>query len=500
MVLDVANISEEVIHQLLDSSSDILIGVSSELTVNIFNCMASQWLGVSTQKALGMPLFDLFSISRIDAPFLPELVRYGLEKKVIRSIKDNLDHNFLCHWHIIPVNVQSGSDYTIIRGSINSDYDGIANNLMQIINYVPGSLYWKDREGVYLGCNQVMLETAGLESRNDIIGKKDQDLWPENAEKICENDWHVIETGETLTLEEEVRIPGGELMYFTGVKMPLYDENNKIIGVVGNSLDITKLKKTEAELIDAKRKAEESNKIKTQFINNMEHDIRTPFNGVWGFANILADKERDPEKKEQLEAIANCAKELLNYCDGILDYSSIEHGEIPIMDKSFHIHGLLQSVVNIEMIAAKQKGLDLICDYDATLPKVLVGDSYRLKRVLLNLIGNAIKFTNYGFIKLGVFLVKEEKRSCVLKFTVEDSGIGIPEEKRSIIYERFSRGTPSNRGLYKGQGLGLRIVKQFVSELEGQIEMTSEIDIGSKFVVYAPFSLPLIEEGFDEYG
>ncbi len=376
----------------------------------------------------------------------------------------------------------------------------IAKNLAQVMDCTPGSMYWKDNEGRYLGCNQFMVKTAGLNSLDDIIGKTDFDLWPDNAEKIQANDQYVMESGQTIFLEETVKIQSGETMYFTTAKSPLKDTYGNNIGVIGNSLDITKLKETENALKAAKEKAEASNKAKSEFIHNMEHDIRTPFNGVWGFANILAEREEDPEKKEFLTGISNCAKELLDYCDSILEFSKVEHGSIPVMEKSFKLFDVVDSAIKIESVAAAHKKLDFSLDYDENLPNVIQGDPYRIKRILLNLLSNAIKFTNEGAIKTSVILenTHTNSRSCIIKFIIEDTGIGIPKDKRNIIYERFTRGTPSNQGIYKGQGLGLRIVKQFVTELDGDIHLTSQTNKGSAFTILLPFRLPLTDDIIDE--
>lgn len=489
--------SSNIAYKILDRSDDLIIATTSEFIVEVCNTVALHWLGLSEEQVVGCHIDQMFDWSACAVPF--ELAQLDLTKEhsVIKPMNDSEGASFLCQWYCLPLSEDQNDGY-LIRGVISSDLASIARNSMQIINCVPGSLYWKDLQGNYLGCNNVMLQTAGLASYKDIVGKTDYDLWPENADRIRENDIVVLETGDTLATEEAIKLHDGELMYFTGVKMPLRDEYDNIIGIVGNSIDISELKKNEAELIAAKRLAEQSNLVKAEFINNMEHDIRTPFNGVWGFANILAEREVHPEKKEQLQAIANCAKELLNYCDGVLDFSRVEHGEVPIMDKCFSIRRLMKSVIDVDRIAAVQKGLSLQVELDDNLPETLMGDSYRLKRVLLNLLGNAIKFTNAGFVAIRIHLAVSELRSCVLKFIVEDTGIGIPEDKQGVVYERFSRGTASNRGLYKGHGLGLRIVKQFVSELDGQIHLKSEIDVGTKFIIYLPFALPLINEVLDD--
>jgi signal transduction histidine kinase len=288
---------------------------------------------------------------------------------------------------------------------------------------------------------------------------------------------------------------GGNVMYFTSNKAPLRDENGEVIGIICNSLDITRQKEAEHELMEAKQQVEESDRAKTTFIQNMEHDIRTPFNGVYGFASVLAESEADQERKEFLKGIASCAKELLDYCDNILDFSRASHGATPLLERPFDITEVIESIYTIETIAAKHKGLDFTVSYGSELPKNIISDPYRLKKILLNLVSNAIKFTNEGRIGLDVSLagIKPETRTCILKFEIIDTGIGIPEDKVDSIYEKFTRGTPSNQGVYKGPGLGLRLVKQFVDEFDGDIVVDTELNKGTTFTVFLPFKLPLTE-------
>ena len=231
----------------------------------------------------------------------------------------------------------------------------------------------------------------------------------------------------------------------------------------------------------------------------MEHDIRTPFNGVWGLANYLWQHETEEQKKEFLGDITNCAKELLDYCNGILDFSKIEQRSLPLLEKKFNSRKLLDSTMAIEMPPAKLKKLELTLDCDDKVPVVLVGDQYRLQRILINLVSNAVKFTQHGFVKLCVQLVKQlDDKNIIIRFIIEDSGIGIPQEKQDFIYEKFARVTPSNKGAYKGIGLGLRIVKQFIEEMGGEIDLRSEQGKGSTFICTLPFKLPLVSDMADE--
>ncbi|QLH43983.1 MAG: GHKL domain-containing protein [Coxiellaceae bacterium] len=157
--------------------------------------------------------------------------------------------------------------------------------------------------------------------------------------------------------------------------------------------------------------------------------------------------------------------------------------------EKFNLSQLITSTINIELPAAKHKELTLTVDFDNNIPPVLIGDDYRLQRILINLLSNAIKFTHKGSVKLVVEQsVRENNNLIILKFIVEDTGIGIPIEKQNFIYEKFARISPSNKGIYEGAGLGLSIVKQFIEEMEGEIDLESEIDKGSKFICTIPLN------------
>lgn len=376
--------------------------------------------------------------------------------------------------------------------------------LENIIALMPGHVYWQDINGVYLGCNDQQAQTAGLSSRKDIIGKRNKDLpWniytEANPETIDATNLEIIRSGIPQTLEEPAILKNGARAVFLSSKAPLRDDSGKIIGLLGISIDITKQKEIERKLIEAKEAAEAANRTKTEFIRNMEHDIRTPFNGIFGIANFLAERETDHKKKEFLTDIANCAKELLDYCNDVLDFSKIEQRSLPLLSKSFSINRLVDSVITLETPPAMLKHLKLSAEIDVDVPSVVKGDRYRLQRILINLLSNAIKFTNDGHVKLSVKLAKKiNDRSAILRFIVEDTGIGIAEEKQEVIYDSFTRITPANQGSYKGKGLGLRIVKQFVEEMQGDIDVRSKPLAGSTFYCTLPFTLPLLNDLVEE--
>jgi signal transduction histidine kinase len=259
-----------------------------------------------------------------------------------------------------------------------------------------------------------------------------------------------------------------------------------------------KISAIENELRQAKELVKQSKVIKTEFMRNMEHDIRTPFNGVLAMASCLRDLETDVAKKEYLSHIADSAQELLDYCNSILDFSKIAAGMLAVVNKKFDFKKLVYAIIKIELPAAICKKLELKITYANNIPNVLVGDYYRLQRILINLISNAIKFTATGYIQLHASLLQQTAKSVLLRIIVADTGVGIATEHQEYIFEKFSRISLSNKGTYKGIGLGLGIVKQFMQEMGGEIDLLSSIGEGTRFICTIPFDLPLSNDFVNE--
>lgn len=399
--------------------------------------------------------------------------------------------------HKAPLKNQDGK----VTGVIGISTDITSNKynehtLENIISLLPGNIFWKSRDGKFLGCNNNVAKILKLQYPSDIIGKTNYDLFDAAmADQATEADNVVMQNNREYVLEETGLNDKGELTEYLTRKVPLLDKNNNVVGLLGVSLDISDRKKIEQELKRAKERAEVANKAKTEFILNMEHDLRTPSSGIYGLSKILADTASNKNLKEQLKLIASASGELLDILNDILRFHQIESGNLPILDKKFNPQHLIEKIIRLESAAAKEKNISLVCDCSRDIPVEVIGDEYRTHRILLNLISNAIKFTHRGGVSV---LVKELKiikpRTIILCFTIKDTGIGIPKEKSNMIYEKFSKLTLSNTGHYKGLGLGLHIVKQFVDELDGDIEVTSEVGKGSVFTCTLPFKLPLLDE------
>lgn len=381
----------------------------------------------------------------------------------------------------------------------------IQNYLEKIIACMPGNVYWLDKNSVFLGCNDNVANMLGLHSRTDIIGMTHAETaklahWSAGqAASFEKDDKDVIATGVPKFNVEEppiTDINGREIRFLTS-RVPLKDRENNVIGVVGISIDITDRKKAEEDLKTAKERAETADKLKLDFIHNMEHDIRTPFWGLLGFTTELEQEETDPVKKRKLGYCAEGAQELFKYCSYIVDFSKNLEGAYPILSKKFKIREIINKVITMEMPAAQHKNLLLTIDVKEDVPSILVGDPDRLQRIFLSLVGNSIKFTHSGYIKISALLANSVGEQVILKFIIEDTGIGISKENQNYIYEKFTRGTPSNQGIYKGLGLGLYIVKQYTVDMDGEIDVESEAGEGTKFICTIPFELPLLDEALN---
>jgi two-component system aerobic respiration control sensor histidine kinase ArcB len=364
------------------------------------------------------------------------------------------------------------------------------NHLEKIISLMPGHVYWLDTNNIYQGCNDLQAQSVKLSSRKDIIGKTNYDLiWRDYASELDKINQEVMLSGHARISEEEAITAQGKGI-FLSQKVPLYNEDNEVIGLLGVSFDITDRKKTEQALKVAKEKAEIANQVKTEFMRNMEHDIRTPISGILGVSSYLKEHQKLPEHKELLSDIENASGELLDYLNNILEFSQLTKDVLPVILKELSIQEIIQSIFKIELPAAKHKQLRLEAIYGADLPETLIGDTFRIYRMLLNLVSNAIKFTEKGKISVEVNVVSQEKNNLLLQIVVRDTGIGIPQNQQVVIFDKFTRCLPSNKGTYKGTGVGLWVVKQFVNELDGSIELESVVGEGSTFTVTLPMQIP----------
>lgn len=242
---------------------------------------------------------------------------------------------------------------------------------------------------------------------------------------------------------------------------------------------------------DAKEKAEESNKLKEAFLANMSHEIRTPMNAIIGFSDILSKRELGAQEKEFVKTIKSAGENLLTIINDILDISKIEAGMMTFEEHTFSIREIFKSL-NVMMIEkANEKKLELVFSCEDDIPDSLLGDTTRLTQIIINLVGNAIKFTEKGTVNIRAKVLWKEKDYTLIEFVVADTGIGIPPDKLDHIFERFRQAESHTTRKYGGTGLGLSIAKQLVVLQEGFLSVKSEFKKGSKFT----FSIPYKKSG-----
>ena len=384
------------------------------------------------------------------------------------------------------------------------------NLLRALMDNLPDHIFVKDVNSRFVLANTATLHSLGASNLEEVVGKSDFDfLQRELAEQFFHDEQVVCRSGQPLVNREELLIDrSGQRKWLSTTKVLLRDGTGAPIGLVGMSHDISGRKKMEEQWRQAKETAEVANRAKSEFLARMSHEIRTPMNGILGMTELALETDLTAEQREYLQMVKNSAHGLLTVINDILDFSKIEAGKMELEYAPFALRDSLDDAVRTLGLRAQQKGLELACRIGSDVPDRLVGDLGRLRQVIVNLVGNAIKFTESGEVIVRVSLENESESltrvelpfastpaaPIFLSFEVADTGIGIPVDKQRLIFEPFEQVEGGDTRRFGGTGLGLAISSQLVAMMGCRLEVRSPLfrdrnrGHGSRFFFTAPFT------------
>ncbi len=365
-------------------------------------------------------------------------------------------------------------------------------SLRQIIALMPGTVFWKNRAGIYLGCNNNLAKFLGLASPDDFIGKRNEDLMSISlAEPLNKIDEDIMRSGQETFVEEVGVSHDHQPTVFFTQKVPLYHQS-EVIGLLGISIDITERKRIEKELQVAKEKAEISNRAKSEFLATINHELRTPLTGILGLVNLLQQDHQVADKtKKRIDDLENCARYLLALVNNVLDFSQLDAGKKSINASPVNLKKSVNEVMNMMTVLAKEKQLALHTSIDESIPQLIVTDELLLHQILINIINNAIKFTDEGHVTLQLRCLKQTDHGVQLEISIHDTGKGIPADQINAIFEPFQQiENPYIRASSRaGAGLGLAIVKKLAELLRINISVASEIGKGTSFYLTGEYEV-----------
>ncbi|MBS1141528.1 MAG: sensor hybrid histidine kinase [Proteobacteria bacterium] len=351
----------------------------------------------------------------------------------------------------------------------------------ELIENIPLPVYLKDSSGRYVRLNRAF-ELFFQVSRESFIGRTLHDLLsPDEARQHAEMDAELFSTKGTQVYEAQVHSRDGAAHDTIYRKAVLTRRDGSVSGLLGIIVDITDRKQAEIEVLRAKEAAEAASRAKSDFLANMSHEIRTPMNGVIGMTDLALETALTSEQREYLNIAKSSAESLLTIINDILDFSKIEAGKLQVEDIPFDLHRLIADTLKPLALRAHEKNLELLSELVRDVPRFVKGDPSRIRQVLVNLVGNAIKFTSQGEIALQAELMQLQDGHAIIHFSVRDTGIGISADKQELIFDAFAQEDSSTTRKYGGTGLGLSICRRLVELMGGTMWLHSQLGEGSTF-------------------
>ncbi|MBB5397695.1 PAS domain S-box protein [Mucilaginibacter sp. AK015] len=373
------------------------------------------------------------------------------------------------------------------RKQAEIDYRRTENKYRLVLETIKLAAISLDADGRVIFCNKYLATLLGY-SQMEILGMNWMEHFVADEHRDILNGWFKNNSIRAHYVNPII-CRNGELRIISWQNTVSYDENGKIKETTSIGEDITIQQKVRQELISAKEQAERSSHFKSEFLSIMSHEIRTPMNAVIGTTNLLLDENPKPEQLEYLNTLKFSSENLLAIINDILDYNKIEAGKLQLSNVPFNIHQLTQNIRQSFYAKAVERNLDIELTVDETIPEFLMGDQIRLGQILINLVSNAVKFTNEG--KVTIKVEKEEQLTgdgVMVKFAVADTGIGIPAENIPVMFDPFIQGPQTTTYSYGGTGLGLAITKRLVELYQSTIQVFSEVGKGTTFTFSIHFT------------
>ncbi len=401
--------------------------------------------------------------------FITDVTKSKLAEKKLQKVNRNLENQI--------------SEKEKIEKILKSN-----NRFLNIImDTIPSPFYFQNNNGIIQGCNTSFAEDILGYRKNEVIGKKIEQLFSEDDKALSlpfkERSSALIERGGTDSYEASIKLSGGKIREMLFYKAAFTNEIEQIAGIVCVMLDITERKQTIAMLSTAKQAAEEANRAKSYFLASMSHELRTPLNGILGYTQLLKkDDTLNDFQKNAVNTIHVSGEHLLSLINDVLDLSKIEAKKLELTSLKFNLKELFGNIVDVFKMRTEKKGIRFIYNAKENIPTAVIGDEIRVRQIIYNLLGNALKFTKSGSISLIVKYDRESSEFVKVKISIIDTGSGIPKSKLREIFEPFKQIESPDKKI-DGTGLGLAITLNLIEMMNGKIKVNSEVGKGTEFSV-----------------